>query len=115
MATEPVDITHLLTDRRSPPNRWEPDATGWVPDGRCVAFREDGSLRLEITYQRGVAHGPYRDYWSSGQVALEGQHVNGEQEGEWRFYDQDTGERREVLRFVAGREVVDWDEFFGRS
>jgi hypothetical protein len=30
------------------------------------------------------------------------------------FYDRDTGELRQVLRFVAGREVVDWDVFLGR-
>jgi hypothetical protein len=36
-----------------------------------------------------------------------GQHADGLQVGEWRFYDRDTGELREVLQFVAGREVVD--------
>jgi len=108
---QPTDITHLLGKSDGPPNRCEPDAKGWVPHGRCVAYREDGSLLLEMTDEHGVAHGPYRDYWSSGRVSLEGQHVNGLQEGAWRFYDRDTGELREVLQFVAGREVIDWDEF----
>ena len=58
---EPLDLTHWLDDRNSPPMRCEPDAAGRVPDGRCVAYWPDGSLLLEITYERGVAHGPYRD------------------------------------------------------
>jgi hypothetical protein len=112
---EPTDITHLLDDRNNPPKRCEPDAAGWVPDGRCVAYRDNGSLLLEISYKRGVAHGPYRDYWSDGRLASEGQYVGGVQEGKWRFYHQGPGQAPEVLRFVAGREVVDWDAFFGQS
>jgi antitoxin component YwqK of YwqJK toxin-antitoxin module len=103
----PTDITYLLTDSGGAPKRCEPDArSGWVPHGQCVAYRADGSVLLEIAYENGVAHGPYRDYWRHGGVSLEGQHVNGMQEGEWRFYDRDTGELREVLRFVAGQEVI---------
>jgi antitoxin component YwqK of YwqJK toxin-antitoxin module len=75
-------------------------------------FRPDGRLLVEITYVSGVAHGPYRDYWPDGSVSLEGQYSDGLQEGEWRFYDWDDGSLQEVLRFVGGREVIDWDEFF---
>jgi len=85
-----------------------------VPDGVVTTFREDGSRLEEKTYHRGVAHGPYRDYWSNGLLACEGQYVRGVQEGEWRFYNPD-GTLREVIRFEGGREVVDWDELFGRT
>jgi antitoxin component YwqK of YwqJK toxin-antitoxin module len=107
-----TDITHLLGESGALPTRCEPDANGWVPHGRCIAYRDNGILLLEISYDRGIAHGPYRDLWSNGRVSLEGRYVNGWQEGEWRFYDHDTGELRERLHFVAGREIVDWDEFF---
>ena len=46
-------------------------------------------------------------------MSLEGQYRDGQQDGEWRSYDQGTGEVREVLRFVCGREVG--DAFLGRS
>jgi hypothetical protein len=52
--------------------RREPDAAGRVPDGGCVAYREGGSLLMEVPYARGVAHGPYRDFWSDGPVATAG-------------------------------------------
>jgi antitoxin component YwqK of YwqJK toxin-antitoxin module len=83
-----------------------------VPQGLVATFRDDGSRLEETTYQRGVAHGPHRDYWSNGLLACEGQYVNGVQEGEWRFYNPD-GTLREVIRFEGGREVVDWDRLFG--
>ncbi len=80
-------------------------------NGLVATYRDDGSLLAETTYQHGVRHGPYRDYWSNGRVCLEGQIVNGFKEGEWRFYDRD-GSLREILRFAGGREIVDWDAFF---
>jgi hypothetical protein len=46
---------------------------------------------------------------------MEGQYCDGLPEGEWRFYDRDTGELREVLLFVAGREVVNWNAILGRA
>jgi hypothetical protein len=33
-------------------------------DGLVTTFREDGSRLAETTYEQGVPHGPYRDYWS---------------------------------------------------
>ncbi|MBN9523454.1 hypothetical protein J0H58_33905, partial [bacterium] len=75
------------------------------PDGVVTTYRPDGSVLSEATGAGGVRHGPYRDFWPNGRVSLEGQYRDGLQEGEWRFYDQVTGELREVLRFVAGREV----------
>lgn len=64
---KPLDITSLLIDAEGPSMRCRPDAAGVMPHGACVAYREDGSLRLEITYRHGVAHGPYRDYFYAGR------------------------------------------------
>jgi antitoxin component YwqK of YwqJK toxin-antitoxin module len=78
-----------------------------IPHGIVTTHRDDGSLLTEATYVCGILHGPYRDFWSHGGVSLEGQYRDGMQEGEWRFYDRDTGELREVLRFVDGRELLE--------
>jgi hypothetical protein len=81
-----------------------PDAAGGVPDGRCVAYREDGPLLLEVTYVRGVTHGPYREFWPDGRVATDGQYAGGVPDGEWRYYDGPPGaERLDVVQFVGGR------------
>jgi len=84
-----------------------------LPDGGVTTYRPDGSVLAEATYAGGILHGPYRDFWSNGRVSLEGQYLDVQQDGEWRSYDQGTGEVREVLRFVGGREVG--DAFLGRS
>jgi antitoxin component YwqK of YwqJK toxin-antitoxin module len=78
-----------------------------VPDGVMTTYRPDGSVLAEATYVGGVLDGPYRDFWSHGGVSMEGRYRDGLQEGEWRFYDRDTGELREVWLFIAGRQVVD--------
>ena len=57
--------------------------------GLVTTFREDGSPLAEATYEQGVPHGPYRDYWSNGRLSLEGHYVHGAQDGEWRFYNPD--------------------------
>src|SRR5262249_11786141 len=110
---EPLDVTHLVDERNRLPCRCVPDAKGWVPHGKCAAFR-DGKLRVEITYELGVAHGPYRSCWSNGRLSSEGQFVNGVQEGEWRVWRMD-GTHEEVIQFKDGKEVVDWEEQFGRK
>ena len=74
--------------------------------GLITTFREDGSLLAETTYNQGVRHGPYRDYWSNGLMSCEGQYVCGMREGEWRFYNLD-GNLGNVLQFEADREVID--------
>ena len=73
-----------------------------IPDGVMTTYRDDGSRLAEATYVRGVLHGPYRDFWSSGGVSLEGQYRDGLEDGEWRYYHHETGELQEVLQFVAG-------------
>ena len=85
-----------------------------VPDGVVTTYRKDGSRLAEATYLSGVLHGPYRDFWSNGRVSSEGQYRDGLQDGEWRFYDRDTSELWQVLRFVAGKQIVDWDKFIVR-
>ncbi len=113
MDAEPLtDLTALGFVPACVPKRWQPDANGWVPHGRCVAYRPNGGLLCEITYDQGVAHGPYRAYGSDGRLCSEGQYADGVQDGEWWF---DCVERTEVLLFRAGREVVDWDAFFGHK
>lgn len=85
-----------------------------IPDGVVTTFRKDGSRLSEATYVRGVLHGPYRDFWSHGGLSSEGHYRDGLQDGEWRYYDCDTGELRDVLQFTAGREVVNLDALSGR-
>jgi antitoxin component YwqK of YwqJK toxin-antitoxin module len=79
--------------------------SGWVPHGQYTAADEHGRIVLEITYDHGVVHGPYRDFWTNGKVASEGQFQEGQKEGIWHYYNPD-GTFRELVEFKAGREVT---------
>ena len=78
--------------------------SGEVPHGQAIVFREKNLKLLEIMYQHGVPHGPYRDYWSNGGLASEGNFKEGKHHGVWRFYRTDGTLREEIL-FEEGREV----------
>lgn len=81
-----------------------------VRDGVVKTFRDDGTPLAETTWDKGMAHGPYRDYWSNGLVACKGEYVRGVQDGDWHYYNPD-GSLREVIHFEGGREVIDWKRF----
>jgi antitoxin component YwqK of YwqJK toxin-antitoxin module len=77
--------------------------------GVVMTLRDDGSRLEESTYEQGIRHGPYRDYWSTGALACEGMYVRGLQQGEWRYFDG-AGTLLEVIQFHAGQEISkqDW-------
>jgi hypothetical protein len=77
------------------------------PDGLVTSYRPDGAVLSEAATVGGVRHGPYRDFWSDGGLACEGQYRDGLQDGEWTFYNLD-GTRSEIVRFEAGREISRW-------
>lgn len=79
-----------------------------IPHGTYVVLGDNGTKQLEITYRRGIPHGPFCDYWSTGPVACTGQFSEGKQDGAWRFYKED-GSLMEVIHFKAGKEIPPWE------
>jgi hypothetical protein len=110
-----IDLSHLLDERNNLPLLCEPDATGWVPDGLCVACEEDGTIFQEMTYVNGIADGPYRSYWPNGLLDAQGQYVNGMQEGEWIFQVKNHDKPIMIIYFEEGKEVINWDFVFKRT
>jgi antitoxin component YwqK of YwqJK toxin-antitoxin module len=87
------------------------DDSRWVPDGEYRVKDDNGRLRVIISFSAGVVHGLYKDFWSNGHIASEGEFVNGYRQGFWRHYNKD-GTFRETIHFVDSKEVVDWKRFF---
>jgi len=46
----------------------------------CATTNADGQT---------VRHGPYREWWESGQLKTEGQYTNGTKTGYWRYWYSD--------------------------
>jgi hypothetical protein len=55
-----LDINDVMDDSQNIRSKIYPkDGSGWVPNGRYIVLREDGTRFLEISYRNGVLHGPY--------------------------------------------------------
>ena len=51
----------------------------------CIRDR----LKSEESFMDNELHGFFREYFSNGQLRMEGEYKNGKQIGEWKFYDTD--------------------------
>ncbi|NTX15521.1 hypothetical protein HUA76_32610 [Myxococcus sp. CA056] len=57
---------------------------------------------------KGTHHGPYVDFWATGQKQSEGQYKDGFRSGHWTFYDANgvkTGETQFENNDYHGRRV----------
>lgn len=55
-------------------------------EGTWNTYREDGLPWSQVTYRKGIKHGPFRTWHTDGTPHIEGQHDEGEQTGTWKFY-----------------------------
>ena len=76
---------------KKPPDGFEQwcqkqDANGSiVKHGKLQKWNRDGAIDEEITYKDGNPHGPYRSF-DGGKLFLEGQLVDGKEDGAWKRY-----------------------------
>lgn len=66
-----------------------PDGARWIRHGLFRAYHLNGNVASEGNYLDGREHGLWRDYHENGQLAAEGNFENGEEIGEWHFWDAD--------------------------
>ena len=68
---------------------------------RIVAYREffpDGTLKMEVEYNKGVRHGEVKFYYSTGHLRGEGKYRKGKRTGTWKYY-RVTGEMEQKMKF----------------
>ncbi|HRW96813.1 MAG TPA: hypothetical protein P5104_04725 [Bacteroidales bacterium] len=73
------------------------------------AVYENGKRIAEgITGQDGVRNGPWKDFYSTGELRAEGAYKNGEKSGKWKFYHR-NGNIEQTGEFDQhGRPVGKW-------
>jgi antitoxin component YwqK of YwqJK toxin-antitoxin module len=74
-------------------------------------FYEDGSVRIEETYDKGDFHGAYRDYYPDGVLDSEGEYVRNEMVGLWRRH-YPNGQLMEEVTFVGNLENGPFREWY---
>jgi antitoxin component YwqK of YwqJK toxin-antitoxin module len=65
------------------------DGSRWVRHGLFCAYHRNGQLASEGNYLDGVEHGHWRDFHENGQLAAEGDYQHGQEVGEWKFWKPD--------------------------
>lgn len=65
------------------------DGSKWIRHGRFTAFHKNGELASEGNYVDGLEDGVWRDFHENGRLAAEGCYEKGRETGEWQYWDAD--------------------------
>ncbi len=84
-------------------------ATNGKPDGKWKWYFESGNLRKEDNFTKGVLNGHYKEVSDSGNVILEGEYVEGKQDGPWTYQ---VGDEKEVGSYQEGLREGEWKYYF---
>jgi antitoxin component YwqK of YwqJK toxin-antitoxin module len=63
------------------------DGGSWIRHGLFRAYHENGQLASEGNYVDGLEQGFWRDYHENGQIAAEGEYKDGTEVGTWRYWN----------------------------
>ena len=74
------------------------DGSGWVRHGLSVQYYRNGQVAAQGEYVDGQESGKWRTYHENGQLASEGFYRAGKETGRWRFWDS-RGEEEEGEEF----------------
>jgi antitoxin component YwqK of YwqJK toxin-antitoxin module len=66
------------------------DGAMWVLHGRFYAYHRNGQLASEGQYLNGLEDGLWRYYYENGQLAAEGCYEDGLDAGVWKYYVSGT-------------------------
>lgn len=70
-------------------------------EGKITSYKEffqDGTLKMDLKYNKGMRHGDARFYYSTGHLLGEGKYKKGKRVGTWKYY-RVTGELEKKLKF----------------
>lgn len=65
------------------------DGKRWIRHGLFTAYHPNGQLASEGQYIDGVEAGLWRDFHENGQLAAEGEYAHGNEVGVWRYWNED--------------------------
>ena len=81
------------------------DGMQWVRHGPFVAYHEDGEIASEGQYVDGLEQGEWHDYHDNGQLAAKGCYIDGKEHGYWQFWAPD-GTEEDPVEYDHGEEVT---------
>jgi len=78
------------------------------PEGKWRWFYESGNIKKEDNFKNGLLNGSYVEKSDSGKVIIQGEYIDGEEEGEW-FYE--VGDNKELGAYAAGKREGLWKHY----
>jgi antitoxin component YwqK of YwqJK toxin-antitoxin module len=88
---------------------WEQPMVNGEAHGTIVHWHPNGKKMSESVYSHGKAAGPEVSWDDQGRVTMKGQYRNDAQDGDWTYYDPQSGQVVRVDRYQAGRQVASID------
>lgn len=64
------------------------DETRWIREGHFTEYYQNGNVASEGDYIDGLEDGYWKDYYENGKIAAEGYYLKGEETGKWCYYDE---------------------------
>jgi antitoxin component YwqK of YwqJK toxin-antitoxin module len=63
------------------------DGSTWIRHGRFTAYHRNGQLASEGNYVDGLEDGGWRDFHENGRIAAEGRYDQGQETADWQYWD----------------------------
>jgi len=79
--------------------------------GFVTYFNEDESVLKEEKYKNGLLDGPYREYYPTGELKVDGVYDKGIKDRVWKIYYK-TGKIKTKGKYRNGKKVGEWTTFY---
>ena len=79
--------------------------------GFVTYFYKDQSTFKEEKYKNGVLDGPYKEFYPSGELKVDGVYDKGLRERMWKIYYK-TGKIKTKGKYRSGEKVGEWTTFY---
>ncbi len=79
------------------------------PEGAWKWFFDNGNVERDESYRNGLNDGIYTEYDETGKVAVQGEYIDGLEEGFWKYQYGDT---REEGTYKGGKRNGEWKTYY---
>lgn len=79
------------------------------PEGAWKWYHENGNIFREENYRSGQLDGLFTEYAEDGKVIVQGEYIEGLEEGYWKY---EYGDIREEGTYRAGRRNGEWTTYY---
>lgn len=80
-------------------------------NGMLTYYFKDGIVAKKEKYRKGKLNGPYKEFYPTGELKVDGGYDRGNKEGVWKIYYK-TGKIKTKGKYRDGEKVGVWKTFY---